>query len=832
MKLFQLLFFIFLGTSFFSQNKYAYPIVFIHGSASSDATWEKTFTHLKNRDGLGDINVFDVALNADDDNTNASLTNDIKWDDVVYQGTTIHLGKRNFEEDIANTTDGWIGDNVFAINFQEERFKGNQSTEYFEESNESAIYKQGKAIGVLINEVLNHTGKDKVILVAHSMGGLAVREYLQRTDPITGEHINWVYPNESVTGHRVARFVTYGTPHLGQNGAPDPTRSENPDVLGETESNRDMIWEYQGYTPPYDNITPAQGIYLFGGNELYVASTSTHSTFPNADINCNGFEGDTIIGINEGFNSFDYNPSMPLPTNIPYTYIVGKIGCILGLCGDGLIDQDRQYLHNSSNDVSPVGFSDTVMTKVLHTSQGGDVRGIIRGIDEPESFGFAYEISQNNNYIGYITSQMFGDLYDQDMYKIDCDGDVLDVIIRNNLSGLDSIIIYNNLYQRVYETPIFNQSGLSRHTIDQLIPGTYFISLKGIATSISWEHPYGLMYYTTNTVACKDVFFSEYLSTATDGYLEIYNPTLDSISLSDYNLCIASNGSQLADTFALGNYQIYSQDVFVIAEASSQAHIKDSADVILPSNLTFDGNDAIFLTKNSGQDTVDIIGVIGQNTGPYWSGGGVATYNMVLIRKQDVNQGINSNPVSFNPSVAWDSLLPSNFSDLGWHSSVCSQSFSEGDIYDTINAIICSGDYYSLNEKQYYTTGQYVDTLVFPLFNNIVTLNLTVIPLHGNGKDTICVGDTILLGNTIITSAGVYVDTILNSLLCDSIVELTVTAEYCCDTIIDSLSFDLCLGDSVSVGNTNYFVGGIYNDTLLTNYGCDSILYIVINEIG
>ena len=49
-----------------------------------------------------------------------------------------------------------------------------------------------------IEEICNASGADKLVIVAHSMGGLAARAYLRRYG-----------------AHRVARLVTLGTPHQG-----------------------------------------------------------------------------------------------------------------------------------------------------------------------------------------------------------------------------------------------------------------------------------------------------------------------------------------------------------------------------------------------------------------------------------------------------------------------------------------------------------------------------------------------------------------------------------------------------------------------------------------
>ncbi|MBK9334166.1 MAG: hypothetical protein IPM96_17595 [Ignavibacteria bacterium] len=49
------------------------------------------------------------------------------------------------------------------------------------------------------------TDADKVILIGHSMGGLAIREYLQRTED-NGEMKWWNNPKDTDNGHKVAKM--------------------------------------------------------------------------------------------------------------------------------------------------------------------------------------------------------------------------------------------------------------------------------------------------------------------------------------------------------------------------------------------------------------------------------------------------------------------------------------------------------------------------------------------------------------------------------------------------------------------------------------------------
>lgn len=68
-------------------------------------------------------------------------------------------------------------------------------------STQLAITQQGKELAEVVKRVKEANNEDKVILIGHSMGGLASREYLQSN----------YYRND------VAGFVSVGTPHQGSN---------------------------------------------------------------------------------------------------------------------------------------------------------------------------------------------------------------------------------------------------------------------------------------------------------------------------------------------------------------------------------------------------------------------------------------------------------------------------------------------------------------------------------------------------------------------------------------------------------------------------------------
>jgi len=492
---------IFMTSSNLFADKFPYPFIFVHGLAGSDETFSETMDFMRTHYKLGPIYVFDVILNADNSKANAKLEDDVKWKDWTYDETIIRVGRRTFAESMDDYVSAWTEQTqLFAINFKEERIKGAAGSlnDFFDQSNQAAIYKQGYALSIMIKEVLLFTGSEKVILVGHSMGGLAIREYLQR---IENNNRRW-WIDSSKTGHMVARVVTIGTPHLGSNAGCDPTKkrilkSGLPDFNGSSEALRDLTYEFDSFSNC--GISDRAGIYLFGGKEECI---SGYFKFNNADINCNGKENDIIYGINKGTS---YNPQMPLPDNILYTWIISDsnkgespVCLITGICynqppGDGAVLLEKQYLH--THDISaPVGISYTILTHTDHLQEGSDYEAIIQGLDEPESFTLAYEIDENQNIIGLISSYKEYDNSDIDIFKIKNQDELLVVNIKAALNtGVDGIKIYDenaneltsayrilNEYFFKVSTPV-NNSGYS------------YIKVWGMSDNETWKHPYSLL---------------------------------------------------------------------------------------------------------------------------------------------------------------------------------------------------------------------------------------------------------------------------------------------------------------------------------------------------
>lgn len=332
----------------------AYPIIFLHGLTGNQESFDGVYTNSNFVACFGGLtDTYNAVLNA------TSETNIWGADDLP--GTSDDDALLSFNNETNNLAPGC----VYAINFNnywnedeanpQIETNGCSSPGLFEsDSNESAIMKGGYALSDAIQKVLAaNPDKEKVILVGHSMGGLNSREYLQRTENNDNSSAPkwWVDPSSS-DGHKVVKLVTTATPHRGSNffGNPwpftDPKGAETRDGLPDisSEATRDLRFSYAtgcGFL----GLGSCPGAYLFGGDEDDLWG------YWNEDVDCDGDETSTTVGINEAGSPNEWdgtrdNPAMPLPTNLRYTWITSDI--LLNF-GDGIVDWDRQWLFSGNS---------------------------------------------------------------------------------------------------------------------------------------------------------------------------------------------------------------------------------------------------------------------------------------------------------------------------------------------------------------------------------------------------------------------------------------------------------------------------------------------------
>ena len=223
---------------------------------------------------------------------------------------------------------------------------------------------------------------------------------------------------------------------------------------------------------------------------------------------------------------------------------------------------------------------------------------------------------------------------------------------------------------------------------------------------------------TSTSVYSSELFISEYVEgSSLNKALELYNPTSESIDLSNYQLKIYFNGrTSVGKTISL-NGSLAPQTTYVVASSNGHSDLTSRADQLVGGGW-FNGDDAITLIK--GAVVVDRIGQLGTDPGSSWGSGDTSTKNHTLRRKTSISEGETDPSSSFEPSDQWLGFAIDTFDGLGAHDGggttpppppppdAC------GDAYLKISAVQGSG-------------------LVSPLVNQQVTVEAVVTADHQAG---------------------------------------------------------------------------------------------------
>ena len=427
-------------------NQLPYPIIFIHGLSSNHSTWNSTTDWLDNEYNLIFGGRLDYCLDFDSDLTTAN------GNFYPEEGADI----ARFEYNLIPNGD------YFYINF-DVGIDGSVSPPITSPqnnlSNQAAIKKQGIALSDAIEVVLMTTGKSKVILFGHSMGGLASREYLQN-------HDIWQLDG----AHHIAKLVTTGTPHGGSNASGSALS-----LLAGIDESSDGIRDLRSsYFWSGD-----QGVYLEGGIEdSAVLFDSIFYPFYNLDVNCNGIINEQIIGLNEKYN----------PMDLEYSCIIGDF---LGIGSDGIVTTSSQNIFNFI-DLNSNFQQNIYNTSASHIDLTSQYSINLSALDEPNFQELSYNIELNKSYIGFINQQSQSDLInDIDYFKFSIDeNNYFDV----NVENLSENLIEWNIFDSNNNNLIYNstESLTENSTQIYLENGNYFLVFESIASEINSQYNFSI----------------------------------------------------------------------------------------------------------------------------------------------------------------------------------------------------------------------------------------------------------------------------------------------------------------------------------------------------
>jgi pimeloyl-ACP methyl ester carboxylesterase len=570
-------------TTLTSQTKLPYPVIFIHGLNSSKSTWswDTTASELMTPFGLTYGGRFDVNLNYDDNPTTSNLTTDTylyNSTPTTFEGGDIYYV--NFAVDsggIINTnSDGTIANSCSNL------------------SNQSAIAKQGYALKQIIYRVMQLTVRDKVVLMGHSMGGLASREYLQNTN-------NW--QNDGLP--HVAKLATTGTPHGGSNALGGQIFGVN----YSSEAIRDL---------------KKLSVYLEGGYE-----SSVNASYLNSDVNCNGISNDglNVLGLNQ----------RDLFSDVDYSCVIGTALSIDGDGGDGAVTVTSANLNNANSSYSNITQNIFSVNKI-HTQLTGDWYSIMQAIDEPNNFPVAYEIGVNNIYYGFISEQSTQCSYyptDFDDYKFSISSNS-NVSISLNTSipfYLNARIMSNDQTTQIGTTHNSNGSSNITFTQNNLPAGNYFLEIYGIPSSNTITQ-YNFNISKTSTPVSPVVISQVYGgggnsgASYTNDYIELFNrgtiaQNLDGWSV-QYVPATAPTAGLTWFTIPLPNFTLQPGQYFLIkcaagTTASAALPLEDAIDTTI--TLSSTAGKVILVSNTTPETSVNptgsqIIDKVGYGTTP------------------------------------------------------------------------------------------------------------------------------------------------------------------------------------------------------------------------
>ena len=141
---------------------------------------------------------------------------------------------------------------------------------------------------------------------------------------------------------------------------------------------------------------------------------------------------------------------------------------------------------------------------------------------------------------------------------------------------------------------------------------------------------------------------------------------------------------------------------------------------------------------------------------------------------------------------------------------------------------ICAGTSVLLGGVNQSSAGIYIDSLLTPLgCDSIIITNLTLYPavIPVNQQINLCVGGSYTINGNTYSNPGIYVDTLNSGNGCDSIV---TTGIFFNPIITSQQTIHICAGSSYNLNGTLLTQDGLYTDTLTTATGCDSLVILAL----
>jgi gliding motility-associated-like protein len=149
-----------------------------------------------------------------------------------------------------------------------------------------------------------------------------------------------------------------------------------------------------------------------------------------------------------------------------------------------------------------------------------------------------------------------------------------------------------------------------------------------------------------------------------------------------------------------------------------------------------------------------------------------------------------------------------------------------------LTEVICEGEVFTIGGVDYSTTGvhqEIIASLVTGCDSTII-LDLTVNPVYDQMiSETICEGESVMVGDSTYTTTGTWPTLMSTVNGCDSLVTLELTV---LPILTTDLTETLCAGETYLVGTSTYTNTGIFTEVLTSSFGCDSIVTLDLTVLA
>jgi hypothetical protein len=137
--------------------------------------------------------------------------------------------------------------------------------------------------------------------------------------------------------------------------------------------------------------------------------------------------------------------------------------------------------------------------------------------------------------------------------------------------------------------------------------------------------------------------------------------------------------------------------------------------------------------------------------------------------------------------------------------------------------VLCAGESYNIGNSTYNTTGNYSN--IFQAVDgcdSTVFTDLTILEANETTQNiTVCAGESYSVGTETYTASGTYETIFTAANGCDSTVTTNLTV---LNEITNTQNVSICFSTSYTIGTSIYTQAGTYIDTLVSAFGCDSIV--------